>query len=66
MFKCSIGNHLSKPGDRAVKVVTEKRIKEYSDQLYDPLTKKPTVIRTGHGWEIAKEVLVCPEHVPQA
>ena len=51
MFRCEGGHH-SKPGEKPVRVVTEKRDKEYNN---DRGTRS-------RGWEIVVESLFCADH----
>ena len=53
MFYCELCKRHSKPGDKAVWVVIERRPKEYRDR-----TGKRSV-----GWESVKEVKACAECV---
>ena len=74
MYRCELCNRVSRPGDRAVKVVLERRPAEY------PSRGKAQRARTGRrsklqddpggaGYEIAKEVIACvacaQEHLAQ-
>lgn len=65
MYRCQLCNRVSRPGERATKVVLERRPAEY------PSRSKAQKARTGRrskfqddpggaGYEIAKEVIVCP------
>jgi len=47
MFQCVLG-HQTKPGEKLTRVVIEKRQRTYENG--------------GVGWEILREVPVCPEH----
>lgn len=60
MFYCAISGKLSRPGDKAISLVTERRTKEYATSSFD---KDGTEQRTVHGvgWEIVKEVTVTLE-----
>ncbi|MGD8609289.1 MAG: hypothetical protein PVH21_18465 [Myxococcales bacterium] len=64
MYRCELCNRVSRPGDRAVKVVLERRPAEY------PSRSKAQRARSGRrskfqddpggaGYEIAKEVVTC-------
>jgi len=53
MFRCSITNKLSKPGEKQNKVVIEKRDKVYTDPDTGEVISK--------GWEIVKEISVTDE-----
>ena len=52
MYKCAVTKKISKPGQQAHKIVTEKREKKY----YGP---RGELLATG--WEIVKELMVCKE-----
>lgn len=64
MFKCEITGKFSKPGDKAIRLVTERRERFYfevrnvpgqgrvEDEESDPI---------GSGWEIAREISVTLE-----
>jgi rubredoxin len=65
MYRCQLCNRVSRPGERATKVVLERRPTEY------PSRGKAQKARTGRrsklqddpggaGYEIAKEAMVCP------
>ena len=65
MYRCQLCNRVSRPGERATKVVTERRPAEY------PSRSKAQRARSGRrskvqddpggaGYEIAKEAMVCP------
>jgi hypothetical protein len=65
MYRCELCNRVSRPGERASKVVIERRPTEY------PSRGKAQRQRTGRkaklqddpggaGYEIAKEALACP------
>lgn len=64
MYRCELCNRVSRPGERATKVVTERRPTEY------PSRSKAQRARAGRrakqhddpggaGYEIAKEAMVC-------
>lgn len=64
MYRCELCNRVSRPGDRAMKVVIERRPAEY------PSRSKAQRARSGRrskyqddpggaGYEIAKEVIAC-------
>lgn len=64
MYRCELCNRVSRPGDRAMKVVLERRPAEY------PSRSKAQRARSGRrskfqddpggaGYEIAKEVIAC-------
>jgi hypothetical protein len=64
MYRCELCNRVSRPGERAVKVVLERRPAEY------PSRSKAQRARSGRrskfqddpggaGYEIAKEVIAC-------
>ena len=55
MFRCAVG-HFSKPREKRTLVVIEKRLRTYppSKSGHDP-----------KGWEIAKEVPLCPKHTKE-
>lgn len=52
MFYCAISKQLSKPGDKAIKVVTERRNREYHNE---------DGVLIGRGSEIVSEVTVTLE-----
>lgn len=52
MFKCDMTGKVSKPGEKPVRVVVERREKVYRDDEGRVL---------GRGWEIAKELTVSVE-----
>jgi hypothetical protein len=59
MFHCRAG-HLTEPGDRAIKIVVNRRDRLYP---YHPdHQKKPG---GSLGWEIVKEALMCKQHVDE-
>ena len=64
MFFCERGQHISKPGEKCIRVIVERRQKEYRDEVFDSETKFSS-IRTGVGWEIAKEIWSCPRCAPR-
>ncbi|MEM7437316.1 MAG: hypothetical protein AAF436_19345 [Myxococcota bacterium] len=65
MYRCELCNRVSRPGERATKVVTERRPTEY------PSRSKAQRARAGRrskfhddpggaGYEIAREAMTCP------
>ena len=71
MYRCELCNRVSRPGERASKVVTERRPTEY------PSRSKAQRARSGRrskyqddpggaGYEIAKEVVSCPTCAAEA
>ena len=50
MFECARG-HVTKPGERQVRVPTEIRQREYVNEG-----------EASHGWEIVQEEALCVEH----
>ncbi len=64
MYRCELCNRVSRPGERATKVVTERRPAEYPSR--GKAQKGRTASRSrgqddpgGAGYEIAKEVIAC-------
>ncbi len=64
MYRCELCNRVSRPGERATKVVMERRPTEYPSR--GKAQKASTGRRAkahddpgGAGYEIAKEVMVC-------
>lgn len=54
MFRCQISGRVSKPGEKAFKVITETRPKTYYRK-----DKNGNQIKIGEGREIVKELTVC-------
>ncbi len=52
MFKCTIGNHISKPLEKLIKVTVEKRTRTY--KLHND--------RVVTGFEIVREIDSCALH----
>ena len=52
MFYCEISKQLSKPGEKPVRLVIERREREYTREI------DGETIVIGRGWEIVKEVNV--------
>lgn len=64
MYRCELCNRVSRPGDRAMKVVLERRPAEYpsrgkAQRARSGRRSKPQDDPGGAGYEIAKEVIVC-------
>jgi hypothetical protein len=56
MFYCGITGKLSNPGDKPIRLVTERRHRTYED---DRSSEENGVdIKVSHGWEIVKEISV--------
>lgn len=62
MFYCELGKHTTEAGKRCVKVIAEKREKEYVEKQFD-MRGKEVGQRRYNGWEIAREAKSCDEHV---
>jgi hypothetical protein len=63
MFKCEITGKFSKPGDKVIRLVTQKRERFYfevKDRIEDESTDP-----IGTGWEIVKEINVTLEGLHQ-
>ncbi|MGB5696365.1 MAG: hypothetical protein WBM46_11975 [Polyangiales bacterium] len=65
MYRCELCNRVSRPGERATKIVLERRPTEYPSR--GKAQRAPTGRRSkahedpgGAGYEIAKEAMVCP------
>lgn len=52
MYICAINGTVSKPGELAYKIVTERRPKEYKTSDGYVFAK---------GWEVVKEIMVCKQ-----
>lgn len=55
MFKCAITGKFSKPNDKPIRLIVERRPREYKDTYVDDDGNKHEQI-VGRGWEIAKEI----------
>ncbi len=56
MFYCGITGKLSSPGDKPIRLVTERRVRDYED---DRSSEENGVdIKVSRGWEIVKEINV--------
>lgn len=65
MYRCQLCNRVSRPGERATKVVTERRPAEYpsrgkAQKAGSGRRSKAQDDPGGAGYEIAKEAMVCP------
>ena len=65
MYRCELCNRVSRPGERASKVVTERRPTEYPSRSKAQRARSGRRSRFqddpgGAGYEIAKEALACP------
>lgn len=71
MYRCQYCGKISKPGEKCYTVVAQKRPKTYYVKYTKIIIKrrpgkgkrkkKITVEKTTKGWEIAKEIKVCPD-----
>lgn len=59
MFLCEFANHITKPGQKMIKVVTQRRPMEYVNKVRG---EEGTETKYTRGWEIVKETKVCEEH----
>lgn len=57
MFKCEKSGKTTKPGEKMGKYVVKNRNKYYGTK-YNPKKRK---IEKINGWEIVKEINVCPD-----
>ena len=71
MYRCELCNRVSRPGERASKVVTERRPTEYPSR--GKAQRKSVGRRSkmqddpgGAGYQIAKEVVACPTCAEEA
>lgn len=55
MFKCAITGKFSKHGDKPIRLIVERRVREYKDIYVDDDGNKHEQI-VGRGWEVAKEI----------
>ena len=65
MYRCQLCNRVSRPGERATKVVTERRPAEYPSRGKAQKGRPGSRSKFqddpgGAGYEIAKEAMVCP------
>lgn len=64
MFRCEGGcGRVPQPGEKPVRVVVETRAKEYPARYGEPRgynREVPVLDPGGVGWEIAKEINLCP------
>ena len=56
MYKCERCGQSTAPGDKMEKIVTETRSKVYMAK-----NKRGREYEAGRGWEIVKEIAVCPQ-----
>lgn len=56
MFKCEVTGRMSKPGDKCIKIVVERREKVYTRFFRNEETNKYEEHEVGRGWEIVKEI----------
>ena len=56
MFICAITKKVSKPGEKCIKIVTEKRPRTYYKMVYNEELREWERMISGQGWEIVKEV----------
>lgn len=61
MFKCAITGKFSKPGTKAIRLITAKRERFYFPQKADGSEDFECGEPIGHGWEIESEVNVTLE-----
>lgn len=59
MFICQSCRKLSEPGMKPIRLVTERRSRSYTNYKKDE-TGRLIFGNPGSGWEIAKEIIVCP------
>jgi hypothetical protein len=64
MYRCQLCNRVSRPGERATKVVIERRPTEYPSRSKAQRTRAGRRAKFqddpgGAGYEIAKEAIVC-------
>ena len=64
MYRCKFCNRVSRPGERATKVVTERRPAEYPSRGKAPKGRMASRTKGhedpgGAGYEIAKECIAC-------
>lgn len=57
MYRCEVSGKLSQPNERAYKLVTKTRKREYFKD--DPKTGQP--VKIGEGFEIVEEKVVCKD-----
>jgi hypothetical protein len=56
MFKCQITGKMSRPGEKANKIIVETRPKTYYGWFLNEETGKMEHHEVARGWEIVKEV----------
>jgi hypothetical protein len=56
MFRCSITNRLSRPGDKLHRVVVAIRKREYLKVVLNEETRMKETVLSGSGWEVVKEL----------
>jgi hypothetical protein len=66
MFKCEYSKTISNPYEKPVKLVIQKRTKQYYEMRINPETKFKEEVQVGEGWEIVKEIQVRSLYLEQA
>lgn len=73
MFRCPITGRVSKPGDKPINVILEKRMREYWDtddgkapkRAFNPLDGDRMYHVIGTGWEVMRETNVSKDGFEQ-
>jgi hypothetical protein len=59
MFICEVSGRVSEPGEKAFKIVTQTRTRDYFEYRQKDEKSPKLLVKVGEGFEIVREKLVC-------